>query len=162
MDPIEFHDFLIEPTLDRIGMDQPGAAQLLIGTALVESGLKRLRQVGGGPALSFFQVEPDTHDDIWENWLAFRPNTRRVIERLMVPNVPGIQQLLENLPYAVAMARLVYRRVRYPLPKTGDVPAMALYWKTHFNTFQAEQSHKYVTVQLERFIARFPKELLER
>jgi hypothetical protein len=29
LDPIEFYDFIICPTLDQIGMDEPGAAQLL-------------------------------------------------------------------------------------------------------------------------------------
>ena len=32
------------------------------------------------------------------------------------------------------MARLVYRRRPEPLPPASDIPALAAYWKAHFNT----------------------------
>src|SRR5258708_26545125 len=30
-------------------------------------------QLGGGPAVGLFQMEPTTHDDCWTNFLNFRP-----------------------------------------------------------------------------------------
>ena len=75
---------------------------------------------------------------------------------------PGATQMVANLQYATAMARCLYRRRPEPLPAPLDIPAQALYWKRYWNTFQPEQTHQYVTGQLERFTSRFPAELLER
>ncbi len=163
MDPVDFHDYVIKPTLDQLGLDQPGASFLLLGTALVESGLDRVRQIGGGPALGVYQMEPATHDDLWQNWLApRRPELARGVERLVAQWPPGATQLMVNNAYATAMARCLYARRPEPLPAPLDLDAHALYWKTHFNTFQPEQTHNYITAQLRRFVERFPKELLER
>jgi len=162
MDPVDFHDFIIKPTLDQLNLDQPGASFLLLGTALVESNLQRVRQVGGGPALGVFQMEPATHDDIWENWLPRRAELARDLLRLSADWPPGATQMVANLQYATAMARCLYRRRPEPLPGPLDIPAMALYWKRYWNTFQPEQTHEYVAGQLQRFEHRFPAELLER
>ena len=72
---------VIQPTLDAMvplwgtGVNHEAAANLLVGTVFQESVIgnqTRLKQVGGGPALGIFQIEPDTHQDIWDNYLAFR------------------------------------------------------------------------------------------
>lgn len=162
MDPVDFHDFVIKPTLDQLGLDQPGASFLLLGTALVESNLNRVRQVGGGPALGVYQMEPATHLDLWQNWLVRHPELARGVERLAAPWPSGATQLMANLAYATAMARCLYRRRPEPLPSPLDLQAHALFWKTHFNTFQPEQTHDYIAGQLRRFVDRFPAELLER
>ena len=162
MDPVDFHDFVIKPTLDQLGLDQPGASFLLLGTGLVESNLARVRQVGGGPALGVYQMEPATHDDIWENWLPRNLDLAHEIERLAAQWPHGATQLMGNLAYATAMARCLYRRRPEPLPLPLDIEGHALYWKTYWNTFQPEQTHTYVTGQLKRFVDGFPAELLER
>jgi len=46
---------------------------LRLGTAIVESGLAKRTQDGGGPARGLFQMEMARHDDIWRNDLAYRP-----------------------------------------------------------------------------------------
>jgi len=165
MNPIDFHDYVIVPTLDQIGLNQPGASFLLLGTALVESDLERLRQIGDGPALGLYQMEPDTYNDLWL-WLTQYTREQELapsISRLAAQWPHGATQLMANTAYATAMARCLYRRRPEPLPfPPRDIEAHALYWKTHYNTFQAEQTHKYVREQLERFVARFPKRLLER
>ncbi len=165
MDPIELHDYVIVPTLDQIGLNQPGASFLLLGTALVESDLRHLRQIGDGPALGLYQMEPDTHEDLWL-WLTEYTRDRelaRTISRLAAQWPHGATQLMTNTAYATAMARCLYRRRPEPLPfPAWDLNAHALYWKTHYNTFQTEQTHRYIREQLERFVARFPAELLKR
>jgi len=53
---------IIAPALRHIGMWSGAAENLLLGTAAVESRMGTyLRQVGGGPALGIWQVEPVTH-----------------------------------------------------------------------------------------------------
>ena len=162
MDPIEFHDFVIKPTLDQLGLDQPGASFLLLGTALVESELAHVRQVGGGPALGVYQMEPATHADIWANWFPRHKDLARAVLALVADWPPGATQLVPNLQYATAMARCLYRRRPEPLPAPFDIPAMALYWKRYWNTFQPEQTHGYIAGQLDRFERRFPIALLDR
>ena len=48
--------------------------------------------------------------------------------------LPRRGQLVWNLFYATAIARLIYLRRPQPLPPVGDLPGLAEYWKAHFNT----------------------------
>ncbi len=162
---VEFHDQIIVPTLDQIGKNSLSASFLLIGTALVETNLERVRQEGGGPGLGFYQMEPATHDSLWKHQLRQKWRYRQLasdIQRIVGAWPPGAMAMVGNAWYATAMARVKYLPKPQLIPAANDLPGLALYWKTHYNTFQAEQSHAYVTKQLERFIRRFPKGLLER
>ena len=70
--PSEFLEQVIRPALQAIDLDSLAAEQLLLATALQESDLRNTVQMGGGPALGYFQMEPATHDDIWANFLRYR------------------------------------------------------------------------------------------
>lgn len=133
LDPAQFRAGALRPALRRIGLWSPAAEALLLGTALVESGLVWLRQRGGGPARGLYQVEPATHDDIWDRFLAHRPGLAGRVGGLAAPQ-PRVEQLEWNLGYASAIARLVYYRRPEPLPAADDLEALAAYWKAHFNT----------------------------
>jgi hypothetical protein len=64
----------IGPVLRQLGLDEyrmQAAEELLLGTALQESGLIYRRQLNNGPALGLFQMEPATHDDIWADFLTY-------------------------------------------------------------------------------------------
>ena len=129
-------DSAIRPALVSIGLHSVAAEELLLGTAIVESQLVHRRQIGGGPALGLFQMEPDTHHDIWMNYLS-NPQFKGLAARvglLVVPYKDNLTALEHGDTYAAAMARIRYKRVKDPLPKSGDVKAMAGYWKTHYNT----------------------------
>ena len=136
IDPQHFRDRVIRPTLEYLDMWSQAAENLLIGTALVESNLSALVQ-DGGPALGVYQVEPATHDDILVTYLFDKPDLdRRVCE--FAGGIPPLarvaEQLVVNLGYATAIARLVYWRRPEPLPDASDVEALGLYWKQHYNT----------------------------
>jgi hypothetical protein len=134
LDPHSFRRFVIRPALTRLGLHSPAAEALLLGTALAESGLSALVQSGGGPALGVYQIEPATHADIWRNYLATRPVVAARVLSLAAAGLGQPAQLVWNLGYATAMARLVYRRRPEPLPAAEDIPGLAAYWKAHFNT----------------------------
>ncbi len=125
---------VVRPTLDYMGMGGPVAEALILGTAAQESGFHSLHQVGGGPALGLWQMEPDTARDIWDNFLAFRLPERSKIRTLMIPWLSGVDQLGGNLYYACAMARLDYYRSPTKLPETVDLEALATLYKTVYNT----------------------------
>jgi len=127
-----FKTLIIQPALERIGLYSESASQLLLGTALQESNLRYLKQLGNGPALGLFQMEPATHDDIWNNFLLYRGVLADKVEVL----APGYDAapMVWNLIYAAAMCRVHYYRVPEALPAAGDYEAQANYWKRFYNT----------------------------
>ncbi len=134
--PQDFVTLIIEPVLCHLDAHSVSAAQLLLGTAVHESGgLKHRRQVGGGPALSFFQMERATHDDIWANYLRYKKSLAASITSLMTDaNANKHNELEFNDNYAAGMARAHYRRVSQALPEANDLEGHANYWKAHYNT----------------------------
>ena len=127
----QFRDYVVEPTLEDLGLMSAAASELVIGTALQESHLTYIKQLGNGPALGVCQMEPNTHDDIWKNFLAYR---NVLSDAVLDIGGPEPQELIWNLKYSVAMCRIHYRRVSSPLPQAGDVEGQAQYWKTYYNT----------------------------
>lgn len=134
---------VIRPALRQIGLWSEAAEDLLLGTAAVESNLGTyLVQIGGGPALSPWQIEPATHADLWINFLAFRDPLASSLQQLAPVRCwatdstvrVSADALLESLTYAAAVARLVYRRAPEPLPAAGDWWGFEAYHKKHYNT----------------------------
>lgn len=141
LDPRQFLVFVIRPTLRHIGMEGLAAERLVLGTGIAESRLTyvdqvtRLNDTRLGPALGLFQMEPATHDDIWNNWLVHRPNLMERLNALLAPHPDKVTQLVCNLSYTVAMCRILYRRVPQPLPGASDALGMAEYHKRFYNTY---------------------------
>ena len=64
--------YIIRPTLQKINLWSEAAENLLLGTAAQESLLGTyLKQNGNGPALGIYQMEPNTHKDIWIHYLNY-------------------------------------------------------------------------------------------
>ena len=94
--------------------------------------MRALRQ-DGGPALGLWQMEPGTHQDIWNNFLMYRAELTRRLQstcRMDAPFYP--EQLVWNLRYACAMARVHYMRVPDSIPE--GLEGQAAYWKQWYNT----------------------------
>lgn len=124
----------IKPALFKLGLYSRAAEQLLLATAIQESNLIHRKQIGG-PALSYFQIEPKTHNDIWDNFLKYRPQLSiKVIQLMSNPASDKIKELENNDKYAAAIARIHYLRVPAPIPKYNDIAKMAAYWKRYYNT----------------------------
>ena len=159
----EFRTNVVRQALLAIDHHSPQAEVLVLGTALAvsgcssllpaESGLRATRQYGGGPALGYFQMEPATHDDIWRNFLQYRPSLSGLaiavagaVRPLIVS--PGTEEhtptailaplaaeLETNHLYAAAMCRVHYLRAPARLPANAhDILSMAHYWKRWYNT----------------------------
>ena len=69
----QIRSLVIKPALTKINLWSRSAEELILGTAIVESGLTYLKQHGDGPALGLWQVEPATHEDLYTNFLNYRP-----------------------------------------------------------------------------------------
>lgn len=122
---------VIRPVLAVLGgrTDQ-SVEDLLLGTAAQESHLGEYLVQIRGPAKGIFQIEPHTHDSVWTNYLAFRPELAERVESFATDNRD--LDLIGNIPYQVAIARCIYFPVKERIPDTRE--GQAGYWKAYYNT----------------------------
>ncbi len=140
------HQFenVITRVLKAYRLHSEAAVALLLGTAATESDFGTfLRQVGGGPALGAFQMEPATFNSLV---------SRRAHQ---FPPLHGrrASELETDLELAILMARLKYRDDPDPLPEADDLPAMAAYWKWVYNTPLGKGTAEKFMFDWERFVA---------
>jgi hypothetical protein len=131
----------LNPKPQQLEGEALSARRLVIGTGLAESGFEHLNQIVKdqhpqviGPAISFYQMERATHEDIWVNYLAYRDQLKRLVEQWLHPGHMRWQQMLWNMAYATAMCRVQYLRVKEKLPEPDNYLGLAEYWKEHYNT----------------------------
>lgn len=126
---------VVRPTLQALSLWSPTAENLVLGTGIVESRCKYLKQIGKGPALGIFQMEPFTHNDIWRTHLWGTELGMKVgnLVRPFSGRAPDPTEMIWNLRYAAAMCRVHYRRIREALPE-NDAVGLAQYWKQYYNT----------------------------
>ena len=151
---LQFRLNVVRPVLEAIGGHSMAAENLVLGTALQESNLHYLRQLAEGPARGLFQMEPATHDDIWDNYLAYRNELADQVSSFLVPGRDRFGQLVWNLGYACAMCRVHYQRVPEPLPDATDIQGLAAYWKRHYNTAQGKGT-------IQEFVEKFEQAIVK-
>lgn len=136
----EFKREIVEPVLRRLELHSAAAVALMMGTAVHESaGLRYLRQRGGGPALSFFQVEPATAEDIIKRYLPSRVPLWARFEAATMwrSELWGdriAERLVGDMAFACAVARLKYWQAPAPLPEADDLEGLAAYWGKWYQT----------------------------
>jgi len=138
LDPKQLLEYVITPALLRLHPDismSRAAAQLVLGTALHESGgLVWLDQVDKaakpGPAYGLWQMEKITFDD----------HLSRLSDRLeksvygYLSRMPVVEDLHWNLLLGATMCRILYYHAPEALPAAGDALGMAQLWKKRYNT----------------------------
>lgn len=121
--------------MQAIDLYSLAASNLVMGTAAQESHLEYVKQLGDGPALGLFQMEPATHDDIWRNFLDFRQDlSESICNSIDCPFKPPAERMVWDMRYAAIMCRVHYVRVPEVLPDALNVNDMARYWKKYYNT----------------------------
>lgn len=144
-----FAEYVVKPVLRQLAFDEDvnAVAAFLTGIAAAESGLRYVKQKRG-PALSVYQIEPATHDDI-RRW-AERKSLLKKLDAWLIPGVAPLEQLPGNAYYATAVARMFWRRLPDPLPQfTGNIndfiKQCARLWKLRYNTVHgAGTEHGFV------------------
>jgi hypothetical protein len=134
INPVQFRELIVRPTLQSMDAWSEAAENLLMGTAMQESHLTYLKQLGGGPALGVYQMEPATCGDIWDNYLHHRSELRSIVSKFQATWKGDDSELVWNLTYATAMCRVHYLRVSEALPDALDILGLASYWKSYYNT----------------------------
>lgn len=127
---------LIRSTLTPLGLYSADAEELLMATCAQESHLGVYRHQIRGPAVGIFQMEPEDHDDIWTNFLAYHFDLGDAVRKLSGQLSPTVDDLQNNDPYAIAMCRIHYERAPGSLPSASDLGALWNYYKQHYNTPQ--------------------------
>ena len=65
----QFREFIVIPTLHDLVLNSTAAEELIVFTCATESlGGTYLKQVNG-PAIGIYQMEPETYNDIWQNYI---------------------------------------------------------------------------------------------
>ena len=123
---------IIKDTLEKTNLYSEDAASLIFETGNAESRYMALEQMGGGPALGFFQCEPATMHDCIDNYIKYRPELEKSLMSLgYMPEDPEFS-LKTNIAVQVFFCRIKYRRDKDPIPST--VQGRAKYWKKVYNT----------------------------
>lgn len=133
----QLRDLIIKPTLELLHSDYvlASAEELLVFTCAAETfGGNYIKQVNG-PALGIYQMEPETYNDIWQNFISGNSKLRlMLISNFDCHSMPDEQRLIYDLRFATAMSRIHYLRVKEKLPDSNDVEAMWKYYKRYYNT----------------------------
>lgn len=130
------------------------AVPLLLGVAAQESGFQHTRQLGGGPARGYWQMEPATERTHWI-WLRAHDHDAfaSAIEAHCGVVEAAAQALQQNIPYQILMARLhFYVRDPLPLPARTDLQEQARRWKTSYNTAAGKGTIEQYLSTWERLI----------
>ena len=137
----QYKKHILMPVLKSLEMDSLEAVDLMMGTGLQESEFKHLMQIGGGPAIGFFQMEMVTAEDIVYRYVQnkkseFRTKITGAVPLgspawLLTPNELK-WELTVNLALQVLLTRLKYYMVPEPIPTY--LSGQAKYWKQYYNT----------------------------
>lgn len=146
MEPLQFRDMIVIPTLMEMdtyykNMYSEAAVMLILGTALVESDLRYLKQ-NRGPALGVYQIEPSTADDVMVRYIAGKPHFHKMFEEMVGGRwrTRYKEMIVSDLKFATMVARLRYWMEVDIIP--SDLDGVAKYWETHYNSCMGKGSYK--------------------
>lgn len=129
-------DLWVRPALAALppALNTLSRMQGVLGIGNKESGYRFLRQLNGGPALGFWQMEAATHDDMWRNFIRYRPDIQAALLRILNGAKPDAARMVDNPIYAAAMPAVHTYRSNDPLPPANDARGWARFWKRNYNT----------------------------
>lgn len=137
LDVAQFRTYVVKPVLEYLDMYSPAMENLIVGTALQESKLTYLKQLGNGPAVGVYQMEPATFKDHFVNYLTYHQGLKTKLQGLRTGLYDNdAAELAGNLYFATAMTAIHYKRrlKDIPLPNPTDIAALAKIYKKFYNT----------------------------
>jgi hypothetical protein len=115
---------VIKPTLEYLGAWSEEAERELLAAAL--AGSEAGSAGGDSPKLGIFRISPSQHRDLWDRYLAFRPEDASRVrglasQRAFLHRPDG--ELQTNLSYSAAIAWFLLERTRAQSEWRGDTMA---------------------------------------
>ena len=156
-------DYVIRPALHKMGEKyySNGSCQQMLATCAQESNCgKYIKQVNG-PALGIMQIEPATHKSIWVDYIDYNYDLKRLMLSMLPDSARGDGAiafnarnncLINNLEYAVCIARLVYYRTPYKMPEVGDKQGAWKVYKKVYNTEHGKATEEEFMHNWVRFL----------
>lgn len=134
----ELRQWVIKPTLKRLGVYSKAAENLLLATAAFESGLGSHLKPAGQRALGIYQIHSLSHRHVWDDFLASQTDTASLVRGLASQHdflEHPHAELATNLSYATAIAWYLYaRNSDFKLPAdANDVQALSKLWKRYYH-----------------------------
>lgn len=149
LNPGQFKDLIVIPTLERIGLSSPAAINLVCGTALVESNLESISQIPSGIAKGLFQIENATYLDLLHRLSEKKALQNSVLNALHFVSFPlSADYLIGNIYAGVIFCRLKYYFNPEPLPEADNISGLADFWSRIYNTRNS-------MIDKTRFIGRY-------
>lgn len=145
----QLRDLIISPTLDYLELNSPAARNLLLGTCAQESTMGTYLKQVGGPALGIYQIEPNTHHDVWSNFLLYKQDLANKILKI---GQSEDNCLITNFAYSTAICRIIYLRAPESLPDADDIEGLAKYWKKYYNTNKGNGTVEEFIVNYRRYV----------
>lgn len=130
----DLRQLVIRTTLKYLHQWSPAAENLLVGTAIQESGagfcIKEGRQLG------LYHISPSAHRAVWDHYLIHHPEMASDIRGLASQHAflsDPHGELVTNLKYATAIAWSIYCKAGKPLPAADDLEGLSRFWHSHFH-----------------------------
>ena len=126
--------------------------ELLMLTAAQETLLgKYLRQITG-PARGVFQMETGAYRDLYQNYLLHKdPQLIKTVESYYAQGWDFEMNMMCNLMYQIAMARVYLLRIPEALPSKDDIDEMARYYKQYWNTYLGKATVEEAKTRYHRY-----------
>ena len=153
--------YQIEKTSSKLGdkYASPEAVNLVLATGIVESRYEYIKQMGDGPARSFWQVEPATAVDTLAHFLVHRSSLMQKCAEATLVDLKYWQtydenvwaEILEkNIAAGIVHARLKYWRVPKKMP--SSLEGQAEYWKKYYNSESGAGSPEHFIELVKKYL----------
>jgi hypothetical protein len=135
MDLLTIKKYAIDDPLSVIQLGMQYGNDQVFYTGYLETRYENIKQTHG-PALSFFQIEPVTHNDV-KDWLLSphgKPFLNRILQYFNFDKLPPDEYLEIDQRYAAIICRLIYFRNKAPMPISKNAVEIANLHKEVYNT----------------------------
>ena len=134
MNQEQFRLHVVRDALGAAGWWSLAVENLIVATAMVESGLEKLVQDRDGPARGVFQIEKVSYSSVLDY---IKRDSEKVKTITMACNLIALPEEVDtviwNLRYAVLITRMFYYRFPDPLPEAFNAQALYDYYSKHYN-----------------------------
>lgn len=147
-DKVELFRKSIEQSLKQSAIPNfytENAVKLLLGTIAQESNFIHVKQLGNGPARSYYQIEPLTALDVLANYVEYRQLFKKELNRITggkkISKNNVADELLNNFEFATFIARTCYYRKSGVVLSDSvnlSIEDLANIWKINYNTIHGK------------------------